>query len=343
MSVLDREYESLLAGGFDYNRFYELCTAAFKYGEFDKIDEIVVLSMPILNIAYHQSVHKYDDDYSAKEDLIQDALLVLIHDMKHRWDKYIHVDNYYEYVKITVRNAMLMHVSNYHSYNSQVEYDPELHGKECTAIDNIEINMINETIEETVNSLALELLSHRLRRPAMMIELFTHIYIYKEDEVKQNGSFHRYLIHGIGTRLLNFYRSRVQYIYSISVSYHKAQVKGDAKVMKAYEELMSRIRSDEYEILSTMYGDTPLPEIYAELGHDATLKLIQLVGGTQVQFPDTRELSDTLLGGIVYQLVDGRVENLEGVSEVYKLPYATLKRVFNRHLSNLQRRESAKK
>lgn len=338
-----REYDDLLTGKFEYDRFNELCSSAFKYGEFDKIDEIIMLSMPIVNIVYYQSVQRYDDDYSAKSDLIQDALTILYRDMKLQWDKYIHVDNYYDYIKTTARNAMLTRLSRYHHYGTVVEFDPDLHGAEYTPLENLETKMVEQVLEETILELTGELLSHRMKRQNVLSTIFSSIYVDKDPQEIVSSKLRKYSVHGIGSRLLTFYKSRVEYLYQISASYHRDQLKGDTKSVKTYEQLISRIRSDEYEVLSVLYGDTPIPEIYAELGTDNMLKLIQIVGGATVKFPEPRELSDTLLGSIVYQLADGRVENLESVANIYNLPYSTIKRIFNKHLSNLQRRESSKK
>lgn len=339
------QYEDLLYKEFDYNRFNKLCVAAFKYGEFDKVDEILMLAMPLIHIVYYQSIHRYDDDYRHKDDLIQDALLVLYRDMKLTWDKFIHVDNYYEYFKTLVKNTMIAHVSTYNNnYHETVGLtDEDFKSKNTkTQFDVADIRMIAEGIQENITNLASDLLSHRLKRLNLLRKMFNDIYSERVSDEEYDRRIRRYYVHGLSTKLAAFYKTRVQYIYQLAATYHRDQLKGDEKSVKNLEEVMSRIRSDEYEIMSQVYGDTPLPEIYAELGTEATLKLLKVVGGTTVQFPDTRDISDTLLGSLVYQLADGEIDNLQSVSDMYNLPYNTIKRIFNKHISNLQRKESAK-
>ena len=333
-------YEDLLTGEFEYDRFSELCNRAFKYGEFECINEILTLSLPLANITYYQSIRKYDDDYSAKEDLIQDALDSLYRDMKLQWDKYIHVDNYYEYIKRVFRNTMLGSLGKYHHYGTQVEYDPDLHGGTYDVnYDDIDL-VTAKVLEETILETTAELLSHRLKRKKLLLDLFERLYYMKDDPTQLNARLRKYSMHGVGTTTIEFYKSRVQYMYQLAASYHRDMLKGVVDPMKSYETIMARIRTDEYETLSILYGDTPLPEVYAELGQDATMKLLNIIGGSTVKFPNSQEVADTLLGRTVYQLADGRIENLSSVSEVYDLPYSTLKRIFNKHISNMMRRDS---
>jgi len=339
------QYEELLYKEFDYDKFNKLCVAAFKYGEFDKIDEILLLAMPLVHIVYYQSVHKYDDDYKHKDDLIQDALLVIYRDMKLTWDKFIHVDNYYEYFKILVRNTMIAKVSNYNNNTHEATglSDEDYKTKNTkTQFDIADIRIVAENLQSNISDLAYELMSHRLKRSKLMSKIFLDIYTDRVSEEEYESRMRKYYVHGLNTKLASFYKTRVQYFYQLSSTYHRDQLKGDEKSVKNIEEVISRIRSDEYETLSQVYGDTALPEIFAELGTEATLKLIHIVGGTTVQFPDSRDVSDTLLGSVVYQLSDGEVDNLQNVSELYNLPYTTIKRIFNKHISNLQRRESNK-
>lgn len=343
---MQSQYEDLLYKEFDYKRFNELCVAAFKYGEFDKIDEILMLAMPLIHIVYYQSIHRYDDDYRSKDDLIQDAILVLYRDMKLTWDKFIHVDNYYEYFKMLIRNTMIAKVSGYNTNFHEVVglTDEDFKGKNTkTQFDIADIRMIAEDIQNNITNLAGELLSHRFKRNSLLRKMFTDIYSDRVSDEEYERRIRRYYVHGLSTKLASFYKTRVQYFYQLAATYHRDQLKGDEKSLKNLEEVMARIRSDEYEIMSQVYGDTPLPEIYAELGTEATLKLIKVVGGTTVQFPDVRDISDTLLGSLVYQLSDGEGDNLQSVSEVYGLPYNVIKRIFNKHISNLQRRESFKR
>lgn len=339
---MSREYDDQLSSEVEYEKLKYLCDLAFKYGEFDRINEIIVLSMPIINIVYYQSIQRYDDDYSAREDLIQDAISILYRDMKLQWDKYIHVDNYYDYIKTAVRNIMLSRLGCYHSYGRIVEYDPEDQGEDFPPLEDVEVDMVEKILEESILELAGELLSHRMKRSTVLYSIFSSIYINKDSREVVSQIMRKFSVHGIGTTLLSFYKTRVEYMYRVAATYHRDQLKGDTSSVKSYEQIISRIRSDDYEVLSILYGDTPIPEIYAELGPEVMLKLVRIVGGSDVRFPDPRELSDTLLGSTVYQLADGRVENLESVAAVYNLPYTVIKRIFNKHISNLQRRESRK-
>lgn len=339
------QYDDLLYKEFDYNTFNKLCVAAFKYGEFDKIDEILLLVMPLVHIVYYQSIHRLDDNYRHKDDLIQDSLLVVYRDMKLTWDKFIHVDNYYEYFKTLIRNTMIGKVSTYNSNYHEVVgmTDEDFKTKTTkTQFDIADIRMVAEDIEEDIVNLAADLLRHRLRKNKLLTKIFSDLYYDKVTEEEYESRMRKYYVHGLSTKMASFYKSRVQYFYQLSATYHRDQLKGDDKSVKNLEEIISRIRSDEYEIMSQLYGDTPLPEIFAEIGTESMLKLIKIVGGTTVQFPDSRDVSDTLLGSLVYQLADGEVDNLQNVSEVYGLPYSTIKRIFNKHISNLQRKESNK-
>lgn len=337
------QYEELLYKEFDYDTFNNLCVRVFKYGEFDKVDDILILAMPLVHIVYYQSIHKYDDLYKHKDDLIQDALLVIYHDMKLTWDKFIHVDNYYEYFKILVRNTMIAKVSTYNNNSHETTGLSDEDYKTSntkTQFDIADIKIVAEDLQANITELAHELMTHRRRRSRLMLQIFIDIYSDRVSDEEYESRMRKYYVHGLNTKLASFYKTRVQYFYQLASTYHRDILKGDDESVKNIEAIMSRIRSDEYEILSQVYGDTVLPEIFAELGTEATLKLLRIVGGTTVQFPNTRDLSDTLLGSVVYQLADGDIDNLQNVSDLYNLPYVTLKRIFNKHISNLQRKES---
>lgn len=343
--MADGQYDDLLYKEFEYDKFCELCVSAFKYGKFEYIDEILLLAMPIVHIVYYQSIHKYDDDYRHKDDLIQDVLLVLYRDMKLTWDKFIHVDNYYEYFKTLIRNNMIAKVStynnNYHEVIGMEDEDFKTTNTR-TQFDIADIRMVAEDLQDKITELAYELLSHRLKRRSLLMKMFRDIYSDKVSDEEYESRMRKYYVHGLSTKMASFYKTRVQYFYQLAATYHRDQLKGDDKSVKNIEAIISRIKSDEYETLSKVYGDTPIPEMFAEIGVEPMLKLIKLVGGTTVQFPDARDLGDTLLGSFVYQLTDGDANKLQSVSEIYGLPYSTIKRIFNKHMSNLQRKESSR-
>lgn len=333
-------YENLLNSEFQYDKFYEYCTSIFKYGDFDKIDDLLVLIIPLVNVVYYQSICRYDDNCVAKDDLIQDALSTLLHDMKYKWDKYIHVDDYYDYIRTILRNSMYSRLSQYHSYGVEVEYDVDTHGSVGFPTDSLLQTKEDLSIVEGIKDLTWDLVSHRLRRVRLLQEIYERVCIQNLPKHSQLQGLNRYQVHGISSQLLQFYRGRVYYLYQLSSTYYKALLKEDEEVLRSTEDIISRIKSSEYEILAVAFGDTPIPELYAELGKDSLLKLISIVGGTTVKFPTTRDLSDTILGSTVYALADGRVENLESVSEIYHYSYKTLKRIFHKHTSNLQKRSS---
>jgi hypothetical protein len=260
--------------------------------------------------------------------------------MKYKWDKYIHVDDYYDYIRTILRNSMYSRLSQYHSYGVEVEYDVDTHGSVGLPTDSLLQTKEDLSIVEGIKDLTWDLVSHRLRRVRLLQEIYERVCIQNLPKHSQLQGLNRYQVHGISSQLLQFYRGRVYYLYQLSSTYYKALLKEDEEVLRSTEDIISRIKSSEYEILAVAFGDTPIPELYAELGKDSLLKLISIVGGTTVKFPTTRDLSDTILGSTVYALADGRVENLESVSEIYHYSYKTLKRIFHKHTSNLQKRSS---
>lgn len=338
--------EDKLSSPVQYERLHELCRDIFKYGEFDKLNgEFLELLMPIVNIVYYQSISKFDDGGVAREDLIQDTLFSLYKDMSLRWDKYIHIDNYYEYIKRIIYKLMINSVHAYHDYHLSYEYNPDVSysGISGSSVERyVNSKIILESLEDNIYTLATELLSHRVCKfHKLMRSLLIARYNSKdESEVEHIMKMYSVRLYRGDCR---FYLSRVDRIYILAKEYtliHWGIESGVDMSTKDVDSIINRIRTGDYEMLSLLYGDTVIPEIYAEFGEDVLLRFIKLFGGTTITIPDSRSVGDTMLGSTVYTLADGSRDNLASVSDIYGLPYRTLQRIFDKYISDMKRRES---
>jgi len=341
MSIDDK-----LSSPVQYERLHEVCVDVFKYGNFDRIDtELLELIMPIVNIVYYQSISQYDDRFYAREDLIQDTLLSIYSDMTLRWDKYIHIDNYYEYIKRIAYKSMINTVHVYHNNHMTCEYDPDsIYAKSTkSGIESyVESKIAVDTLKDDIYKVAIDLLSHRIGKSSRMMRemMYARYSLMDEKEVDKVSRLHSLRF---SNKERKFYLSRVDYLYSVAKNYtllHWGVDEGLTMNSKNIDSIVNRIRTGDYETLSLLYGDTIIPDIYAEFGEDILMRFIKLFGGTTITIPDSRSIGDTILGSTVYTLADGDRENLYTVSETYGLPYRTILRIFDKYLSDIKRKES---
>lgn len=339
-----RSYNDYLSSPVQLEKLTEVCNSIFKFGEFQRLPELTPLIMPIVNIVYYQSIKSLDDQYFAYDDLLQDVLLEIFSDMKLRWDKYIHIDNYYEYIKRTAYKIMVSAVHAYHNYYSVVELSPEEcepHISKDTLQEYVEMRLLLSTFEDRVLDRTHDLLKHRLSRKKLVRDIFDALYIIKDpDHLAKVQRMHHAM--GISHELLRFYETRVKYIYSLVSRVCLESLKKGGSTMDEFNKIISRIESSDYETLSLLYGDTILPEIYAEFGQDVLLRFVKLFGGMTLTIPDSRSVGDTILGGTVYNLAEGERDNLPKVSELYGMPLRVLQRIFDKHISDTMRKESYK-
>lgn len=339
-----KKYSDYLSAPVQLEKLTEVCNSIFKFGEFQRLPELTPLIMPIVNIVYYQSIRSLDDQSFAYDDLLQDVLLEIFSDMKLRWDKYIHIDNYYEYIKRTAYKIMVSAVHSYHNYYSVVELSPE----ECeplvskdTLQEYVEMRLILSTFEGQVLERTHDLLKHRLGRKKLVRDIFNAIYILKDpDQLAKVHRMHHAM--GVSHDLVKFYETRVRYVYSLVSQVCLESLKKGGSTMDEFHKIISRIESSDYETLSLLYGDSVLPEIYAEFGQDVLLRFVKLFGGMTLTIPDSRSVGDTILGGTVYNLAEGERDNLPRVSELYGMPLRVLQRIFDKHISDTMRKESYK-
>lgn len=308
----------------------------FKEGHFERLDDFIILILPIINMTYYQSIRSLDDREYAKDDLIQDTVVALYRDMSLRWDKYIRVENYGEYVKTVSRNIMINLVHRYHNYYSTVEYDPDTAGANSDSAREysvVEAKLLKKQFDTQILEMTRRLASYRKDANQLLQRIITSLYIDKDEEMTRLKI--RYRVLGVHYDKFNMYINHVKYLYRLVYNYQKALLRGDDKMSSQLEEVMDRFGSDTYETLTKNYGDTVIPELFAEFGRETTMKIVKVFSGQTIKVPDYRSLCDDLLGASVYQMANGRKEDLARLSEEYSLPYKTLSRIFDRQLKNL--------
>lgn len=324
------QYQQCLYSPCDPEEILRLSKVVFVEGHLDRIDDLIVAILPLANIVYYKYIKYLDDREYAKEDLISDAVLRLYQDMTLRWDKYIHIESYYEYYSTILKNGMIGLVHGYHSYYSLDDLDPEAIKSEEEAedaYDYIEMQMMKKSITEDIINIATKILKCRVVNTNLLVNILQCKYVKKEglDSLRS-----RVRVLGVTSTLFNFYCDHVDYVYKLSYNYQYAQLGGKNKMISRISEVMNRFEDVTYQLLSANYYDSIIPEIYAEFGPDVAKKFVKTFSNRTVQVPDYRDFCDNLLGGVVIALADGDKSNLYKVAEDYNISYKALARIYNK-------------
>lgn len=308
----------------------ELSNIVFKEGHLDRLDDLLTAIIPLANVIYYRNIRYLDDREYAKEDLISDALTNLYKDMSLRWDKYLYMENPYDYFSAILRNGMIGLVHEYHSFYTIEELHPETI-EPASELDNafevVEIEMLKESIEVNIISTAQGLLKCRRVNTNLLLNILKHKYVDKTglDSLKS-----RVRVLGVSPKLFDFYCEHVDYVYRLAYNYQYALLGGKQKMITRISDSISRFEDVTYGMLSTEYYDSIIPEIYAEFGADVAKKFVKTFSGRTVQVPMYRDFCDTLLGGVVLALSRGESTNLYDVAHEYNLPYKALLRIYNK-------------
>lgn len=324
------EYEYYLRKPCDPEEIVRLSKIVFVEGHLDRLDDLLIAILPLANITYYRCIKYLDDREYAKEDLISDAILRLYQDMSLRWDKYIHVDSYYDYFCRILRNGMIGLVHGYHNFYMMDDIDPEV----TTSCDmdedaylNVEIDILKDSIKKNIIETSTRILNCRRVNTKLLLSILQLKYV-------ENSSLEslrsRVRVLGVSNSLFNFYCEHVSYVYKLSYNYQYAILGGRDKMIKRISGIIDRFEDVTYRTMSINYYDSIIPEIYAEFGPDIAKKFVKTFSGRTVQVPEYRDFCDDLLGGIVLTLAAGDKSNLYRVSEEHHIPYKILARIYNK-------------
>lgn len=326
-------YESQLYKTCNPYEIIELSKVVFIEGHLDKIDDLIVAILPLANLIYYKYIRSLDDREYAKEDLISDAVLRLYQDMTLRWDKYIHVESYYDYYSTVLRNGMIGLVHGYHNYYSVDELDPDNIKIDDTSstyqedYNTVELRMVRASIKKNAIELSERILKCRRVNTNLLLNIFRIKYVEKSD---LNSLRSRVRVLGISTTLFNFYCEHVDYVYRLAYNYQFATLGGRDTMINRISSIVDRFEDVTYRMLSTTYYDSIIPEIYAEFGADITKRFVRTFSNRTVQVPDYNNFCDDLLGGVILTLANGDKSNLYRVAEEYQIPYKSLARIYNK-------------
>ena len=237
-------YQSSLFKQCDPEEITRLSKLVFVEGNLDKIDELIVAILPLANIVYYKHIRHLDDREYAKEDLISDAILRLYQDMTLRWDKYIHVESYYEYFSSILRNGMIGLVHSYHSYYSIDDVDPDIARSKdeiVDAYDAVELRMMRESVINNIIDTSKLILSCRVKNTNLLLSILKYKYVEK---IELNSLRSRVRVLGIPTNLFDFYCEHVDYVYRLSYNYHYAQIGGKKKMLSGINSVIDRFEEN---------------------------------------------------------------------------------------------------
>lgn len=303
------------------------------------IDDLIVALLPLAHIVYYKNVRYLDDREFAKEDLISEAIIRLYQDMTLRWDKYIHVDLYYEYFSTVLRNSMIGVVHDLHNNYITDELDPEnITTVETTddIFDEIDVSLLRKSIGKDIIDTAERILKCRRVNTNLLILILKAMYVEKSglDSLRS-----RVRVLGVTLDLFKFYCEHVTYVYKIAYNYHYAILGGNEKMIYRMSSLIDRFEDTTYKHLSMKYYDSIIPEIYAEFGPNIAKKFVKTFSGRTVQVPKYRDFCDDLLSGVVLTLADGDKSKLAQISDDYKIPYKILNRIYNKSVKGEENSE----
>lgn len=315
----------------EYEKINELGNYIFKEGHLDYIDDLLLLVLPILHITYYKQIQRLDDRFYAKEDLLQDAIMEIYNDMRLHWDKYIFIDNYPKYFEAISRNVMVNAVHRHHSYYSNVEFNADLNydlNSSKASFDSVEAKILNDSINSEIMVMTRFLASKRGKYAKVLDLLITEI--YENNNLEAENLKSRFRVIGIHDREFKVLHNHVLYLHKLSYNYQKSIMKGNQRMKLRIDDMLKRYESPTYEILSNNYGDSIIPEIFAEFGPDIAKKFVRTFSGQEVVVPNYQDFCDDLLGGTVYTMARGNKDNLYEIAKDNKLPYRVLLRMFNK-------------
>lgn len=325
-------YDQYLFKPCDPEEITRLSNVVFKEGNLDRVDDLIVSILPLCNIIYYRFIRQLDDREYAKEDLVSDAIIRLYQDMKWRWDKYIHIQAYYEYYSTVLRNGMIELVHGYHNFYAINDVDPEsIRANETTDndYDMIEVSMLKESLKLQIVETATRILKCRSVNSNLLVNILKAKYVEKEGlEVLKS----RVRVLGVSRPLFDFYCEHVDYVYKIAYNYQYAILGGKDKMVSRISNKIDRFEDVTYKMLSAKYYDSIIPEVYAEFGAEIAKKFVKTFSNRTIQVPNYRDFCDTLLGGVVLSLADGSKENLYTVAEEYDVSYRALARIYDKAL-----------
>lgn len=332
-------YEQYLCNPCDPEEIVRLSKIVFVEGHLDRVDDLLITILPLANIVYYKHIRYLDDGEYAKEDLISDAILRLYQDMTLRWDKYIHIESYYDYFSTILRNGMIGLVHGYHNYYMMDDIDPENTIYEGTMEDayvDVEMQLLRDSIERDIITTSERILKCRRVNTNLLLNIFKIKYI---DKLELDSLRSRVRVLGIPTALFDFYCKHIEYVYKLSYNYQYAILGGKDKMVDRISNTISRFEDVTYRTLSMNYYDSIIPEIYAEFGPEIAKKFVKTFSGRTVQVPEYRNFCDDLLSGVVVALADGDKSNLYRVSEEHHIPYKMLARIYNKAVKTEEGKE----
>lgn len=328
MDIEDLSYQQHICKPCNVEEIDRLSKVVFIEGHLDKVDDLILAILPLANIIYYKYIRYLDDREYSKEDLISDAILRVYQDITLRWDKYIHVESYFEYFSGILRIGMIDLVHKYHNYYIQDELDPESLTTEDTNIyDDIEMNIVKENIKRQIIHTAESIIKKRPVHTNLLLSILDCKYVSKKGLDSLSS---RIRVLGISKKLFNFYCDHITYVYKLAYNYQYAMLGGKNKMISRISDTLDRFEDITYRILANNYYDSIIPEIYAEFGIDIARKFVKTFSGRSVQVPEYRNFCDDLLGGAVVSLAKGDKSNLYQIADDHHIPYRTLARMYDK-------------
>lgn len=326
----DSLYNQCLFKTCDPDEITRLSKIVFVEGHLDRIDDLIVSILPLCNIIYYRYIKQLDDGEYAKQDLISDAVLRLYQDMSYRWDKYIHVESYYEYYSTVLRHGMIALVHGYHNFYSTDDLDPDVIRADDMSddqYDHVELVIMKESINGQIIETAQRILKCRRVNTNLLLNILKLKYV---ENTSLDNLRSRVRVLGIPNTLFNFYCEHVDYVYRIAYNYQYAILGGKKKMIDRISGSIDRFEDVTYKMLSENYYDSIIPELYAEFGADVAKRFVKTFSNRTIQVPSYRDFCDNLLGGVVLSLSGGDKSNLYRLAEEYRLPYRSLARIYNK-------------
>lgn len=330
-------YQRILETPVDWDNINRLGHEIYHEAKFEKVDELFNAIMPILNIVYFTSITQWDDRGYAREDLLQDAALEIYRDMTLRWDKFIPVEDFYSYFKILTRNVMLGLVQYHHNYYLDSQFDPDIGNDLCDDLSfkAFEASIHKEEILQGILELTQRICGNRSKYSKVLDCLITMKYIEGNGYVDDKKFKRKMKSSGLSPKELDLLLDHVTYVHRFSYNYYLAKERGESKMIARLDRIISRFDSSTYAVLSRQYGNTVLPEIYAEFGPALTKKFVKLFGNKTITIPDYQTFMDDLVGGSLLSLCNDK-DDLYRIAAEYDLPYGKLARIYDRRVKVLK-------
>lgn len=329
--MIDELYKKLQVP-VDFELVNNLGHEVFYEGRLEEMEKFFFSILPIVNLSYYKYIVPYDDGGYAREDLLQDAILEIYRDITLRWDKFIYVENYYSYFKTICKNVMLNLVQAHHGYYMNVEFNPDLRNglTETLSFESAEAKIQRDFLKTAIIDMTRRLCKNRKGYAKVLDFIVTWKYVDKRDDVSAIKSKLK-TSWWLKRTDINMLIDHVTYLYRFSYNYYLAIERGESSMVRRLDQIISRFEDSTYSVLSKNYGDTIIPEVYAEFGPALTKKFVKLFGGKQITVPNYNNFCDDMVGGALLALVQTK-DDLRQLSEEYNMPYSTLARIYDRAL-----------